>query len=93
MFKNYEKYKDFRDSYAWKVLIKGDNFWVGAEASTIKDFYWYDDNSSLANWLWLSNEPNNYFGDEFCSYAEGITFLMHDVRCEWPYKTICEYSD
>jgi hypothetical protein len=93
MFKNYGKYIDFKNNYALKVIGYNENFWIGAEAKIPLVFYWYDDNSSLAKWLWPGHEPNNKNSNEFCVFNAGNTFLMADVRCDVPFKTICEYSN
>ncbi len=59
-FKNYGKYIDFKNTNELKVLNQGEYFWIGAECSTLRIFYWYDENSALPTWFWHNNEPNNY---------------------------------
>jgi hypothetical protein len=92
-FKTYEKYIDFKNTYAPKVLNSLENFWIGAECTTPKTFYWYDDKSPLPTWLtWYNAEPNNLFLNEFCVFSLN-TFQMADIACSTMYKTICEYSN
>jgi len=91
-FKNYAKYTDFKNTYAWKVLNFGEYFWIGAECTTPKVFYWYDDYSALPAWFWHNAEPNNNGGNELCVFSGG-QFLMADLVCATQYRTICEYSN
>ena len=91
-FKNYEKYLDFKNTYAWKVLNNGEYFWIGAQCTTPLVFYWYDDNSALPNWFWHNAEPNNNGGNELCVFC-GNSFLMADLVCATQYRTICEYAN
>ena len=93
MFKNYGKYIDFKNNYALKVIGYNENFWIGAEATTPKDFYWYDDNQRLEGWIWGKDEPNNAQFNEYCVYGRQSPLFIADDICYKPLNTICEYSD
>jgi len=92
-FKNYAKYIDFKNVYAWRVLNNNESFWVGAETVTPQVFYWYDDNSNVASWLWPIHQPDNSGGNDVCAFSSGTSFLLEDVKCDYNLRAICEYSD
>jgi hypothetical protein len=91
MFKDFAKLIDFNNTYAKKVLNQNEFFWIGAEASIPKVFYWYDDQSSLPTWFWHNAEPNFANNNEYCVFCGG-QFLMADLFCGVSHRTICEYS-
>jgi len=92
-FKSYGKFIDFRNIYIWKFFSSPYYFWVGAVATNPKEFYWYDDNSTVESWIWADKEPNNALSNELCAIGRHNPLVITDDICNTGVNTICEYSD